>query len=82
MPIYDFRCKCGHTEEGLQKQEAPNPKHCNEPMERVISAPCRFIFKGEGFYATEYGKQAYGLNAAQRKTRSNRELKERGLSTI
>ena len=82
MPIFDFKCKCGHVEEKLIPRDGPVPEHCDTPMEKLISSPSRFIFKGSGFYATDHGKQGYGLNKAERKVRVNRELKERGMAAI
>ena len=77
MPIHDFECECGHTEERIVPRETV-VKHCGKAMKRLISSPGRIIFKGLGFYATEYGKQGYGLSTEERNTRSNRELKNRG----
>lgn len=79
MPIHEYRCECGHEEEKLNGE---TPQHCGDVMQRLISRPARFIFKGLGFYATEYGDQAYGLNAVERKQRSNRELRDRGYGPL
>ncbi len=59
MPTYDYRCKnCGHRFEEFQSMKAdplvtcPN---CNEPaLERLIGAGGGMIFKGSGFYLTDY----------------------------
>lgn len=59
MPTYEYRCRaCDHTFERFQKmteepiQECPQ---CAAPeAERVISPGGGLIFKGPGFYATDY----------------------------
>ena len=78
MPIYEHQCECGHQEESLLPLGAPAPLHCDKQMRRLISRPGRFIFKGTGFYATEYGSQPEGLSGKDRTRRSNREIVDAG----
>ena len=64
MPTYQYKCpKCGHEYEKLQKitddSRAKCPK-CGTRGERVISAGAGLIFKGSGFYATDYQKKGGG----------------------
>lgn len=82
MPIYEYECGCGHTEERLGCFADLPPSHCETRMTRLVSAPGRILFMGLGFYATEYGKQGYNLNTAERKIRVNRELRNRGFPII
>jgi putative FmdB family regulatory protein len=62
VPIYEYICPtCGHEEEVLQKMEdkAPDCSKCVEVkqlMKRKISNPA-VIFKGSGFYETDYKKK-------------------------
>lgn len=64
MPTYDFRCRaCGHCFEAMQSMsEKPLeicPK-CGKPeVERLISAGGGLLFKGSGFYITDYRKDSY-----------------------
>ncbi|MDD8018475.1 MAG: zinc ribbon domain-containing protein [Bacteroidota bacterium] len=59
MPTYQYKCQnCGHTLEELQsmKEEplmlCPN---CKKPkLQRTIGTGGRTIFKGSGFYLTDY----------------------------
>lgn len=81
MPIHEYRCGCGHEVERLVKDDK-SPTHCGREMQRLISRPGGFVFKGEGFYATEYGRQEYNLNPTELKARANRELKQRGMPAI
>jgi putative FmdB family regulatory protein len=58
MPTYDYQCeKCGHRFELFQKMsDAPAascPK-CGGKVRRLVGAGAAVIFKGPGFYATDY----------------------------
>ncbi len=78
MAIFDFRCNvCGLEEEKLINGTLP--AHCGVEMEKLISAPRGLIFKGPGFYATEYGDQARHLEPTHQAQRAAREIKERKL---
>jgi putative FmdB family regulatory protein len=59
MPTYDYKCQaCGHQFEALQKiTEDPLTKcpKCSKPkLKRLIGAGLGVIFKGSGFYTTDY----------------------------
>ena len=59
MPIYEYRCKNGHTLEVLQRMTddpLASCTTCEAPVKRVFH-PVAVHFKGSGFYATDYGKQ-------------------------
>jgi putative FmdB family regulatory protein len=58
MPTYDYECRhCGHNFELFQKitDEPLNkcPK-CKKSVKRLIGKGAGIIFKGSGFYATDY----------------------------
>ncbi len=58
MPIYEYECmSCKHRFEVLQginaKPLTKCPK-CSKKVKRLISGTGGFIFKGPGFYATDY----------------------------
>ena len=62
MPIYEYRCRNGHTFEVLQRMsDDPVTKCevCGEPVERVFH-PVAVHFKGSGFYSTDYGRNRGG----------------------
>ncbi|MEE9225847.1 MAG: zinc ribbon domain-containing protein [Bacteroidota bacterium] len=79
MPTYEYRCKeCKYTFEELQPMSAPALTTCpscrEETLVRMISAGGGLIFKGSGFYITDYkrnsksdGKGA-GKEAKQKKS--------------
>ncbi len=61
MPTYEYECKhCGHRFEASQAISAKPlnqcPK-CNKDVKRLISSGSGIIFKGSGFYATDYRKK-------------------------
>ncbi len=69
MPTYDYRCKkCGHTWEEFQSIKAPPSKKCPDckklGAERQISAGAGILFKGSGFYLTDYRSDSYKKAAA------------------
>lgn len=61
MPIYEYRClKCNFLEQKLENINAPTcrvcPK-CNGVSRRILSETSPPIFKGSGFYVTDYKKK-------------------------
>ena len=59
MPTYEYRCRaCGHEFERFQKISEPPVRRCPEcgkrRVERLIGAGGGLVFKGPGFYATDY----------------------------
>jgi putative regulatory protein, FmdB family len=67
MPTYEYRCPNGHAFEKLQKMsEKPRTKcpTCGKLAERLISGGAGLVFKGSGFYITDYGKDGKGPRKA------------------
>jgi putative FmdB family regulatory protein len=63
MPIYEYQCPEGHVFEKLQKMsDKPQAKcpACGKPATRKISGGAGLVFKGSGFYITDYGKDGKG----------------------
>jgi putative FmdB family regulatory protein len=67
MPTYDYECPKGHRFEVSQKMTAKPvatcPK-CKARARRVISGGAGFLFKGEGFYITDYRSEDYKKKAS------------------
>ena len=63
MPTYEYQCEqCDHRFEAFQSITAEPlstcPK-CGGKVRRLISSGAGFIFKGSGFYATDYRSEGY-----------------------
>ncbi len=74
MPTYDYECtKCGIEFEMFQpiteparkklKKDDPKPCDCNAPVTRRIGTGAGIIFKGAGFYQTDYRSENYKKDA-------------------
>src|SRR5688500_2151065 len=77
MPTYEYRCPAGHEFEKFYRKisdagaEVPCPQ-CGQTADRLISAGAGLVFKGSGFYITDYGKDGKKdqPSAARSKARS------------
>ena len=74
MPTYDYQCQaCGHRFELFQSMTARVKRKCPEcgksALERLIGPGAGFLFKGDGFYITDYRSDSYkaGEKAAEDK---------------
>jgi len=64
MPTYDYECDaCGHTFELFQSYSAPVEKKCPEcgklKLRRLFGTGAAIVFKGSGFYQTDYRSDSY-----------------------
>ena len=62
MPTYEYRCRKGHRFELFQKMSEPpvaKCPQCGKAAERLIVPGAGFLFKGEGFYITDYRSDEY-----------------------
>ncbi len=61
MPTYDYKCtQCGHEFELFQSMSEDHIKNCPEcegKVRRLVSGGSGLIFKGSGFYLTDYVKR-------------------------
>jgi len=63
MPTYEYQCPEGHAFEKFQKiTEKPRARCpvCGKPAIRKISGGAGLVFRGSGFYITDYGKDGKG----------------------
>lgn len=72
MPTYEYRCKtCEHEWEEFQSIKAKPSRKCPEcgklKAERIISAGGGILFKGSGFYETDYRSESYKKGAKAEK---------------
>ena len=67
MPTYEYRCtKCDETFEEFQSITAPPLDlcpSCGGKAIRVISGGAGLLFKGDGFYITDYRSEGYKKDA-------------------
>jgi putative FmdB family regulatory protein len=64
MPTYEYRCPAGHEFEKFFRTISGAPTSVNCPTcgavaERQLSGGAGLLFKGSGFYLTDYGKNAH-----------------------
>jgi len=75
MPTYDYRCDgCGHVFEALQPIKADPLKTCpscnQDKLVRLLGSGSGIIFKGSGFYQTDYRSDSYKKAAEKDKPAS------------
>lgn len=60
MPTYDYECtKCGHTfevEQSIKDKPLRKCPKCGGRLEKLPPKEVSLIFKGSGFYITDYKK--------------------------
>lgn len=69
MPTYDYQCDaCGHSFELYQGINDPKKKKCPQckklKLRRLIGTGAAIVFKGSGFYQTDYRSESYKKAAA------------------
>ena len=70
MPTYDYQCQhCGHEFELFQQMSAPVKKKCpvceTLKLKRLIGSGSAVVFKGSGFYETDYRSDSYKKDAKE-----------------
>ena len=74
MPTYDYKClECPHTFEEFHAMNAPAVESCPEcggKVKKLIGAGSGLIFKGSGFYITDYKKKDPSKKEPAEKTES------------
>mgnify|MGYP001270048133 CR=1 FL=1 len=75
MPTYEYECrKCGHTFEKFQSMSDKALKKCPKcagKLVRLVGAGAGIIFKGSGFYQTDYRSSGYKEASAKDKAPEN-----------
>jgi putative FmdB family regulatory protein len=71
MPTYEYECDaCSHRFELLQSMTEPSVRKCPKckklKVRRLISGGAGFIFKGSGFYETDYKRNRSSAEQAKR----------------
>ena len=81
MPTYDYECDaCGHTMELFQGINDPVKKKCPEcgknKLKRLFGTGAAIVFKGSGFYQTDYRSEGY-KKAAKEDSKKQSDAKEK-----
>lgn len=77
MPTYEYECqKCGHRFEEFQSIKAEPLKKCPQKgcrgrVKRLIGTGAGLLFKGSGFYTTDYRSDGYQKAAKAEKDGSS-----------
>jgi putative FmdB family regulatory protein len=84
MPTYEYRCKsCGHEFEEVQTMSSEPlimcPKCAKPTLKRLMSGGVGLIFKGSGFYETDY-KKSKSSSSSSKKSKSKPDSKSESKS--
>jgi len=82
MPTYEYTCEsCGYEFEQFQSITAKPIRKCpkcgNVSVRRLIGVGAGVIFKGPGFYATDYRTESYKKAAEKEKSTSSKETEKK-----
>ena len=81
MPTYEYECdKCGHRFEVFQSMTEPPRKRCPKcrgKVRRLVGGGSGIVFKGTGFYTTDYRSNSY---KEQKRKESGEPAKPKGES--
>lgn len=76
MPVYEYECqKCGYTFERTQSIQAKPLQRCPRcrgKVRRLISSGIQVLFKGNGFYCTDYRSESYKREAKKEREAASR----------
>ena len=88
MPTYDYECNaCGHTFELFQSINDSLKRKCPAcskfKLRRLIGTGAAIVFKGSGFYQTDYRSDSYkkAAKADQKKTEKTEKKSDSGGTT-
>jgi putative FmdB family regulatory protein len=83
MPTYDYECDaCGHEFELFQSISEPLKRKCPEcgkqKLRRLFGTGAAVVFKGSGFYETDYRSESYKKGAEKEKKASEKPSESKG----
>jgi len=83
MPTYEYQCsECGYAFEEYQSITAPAIRRCpkcqKNKVQRLIGCGSALIFKGNGFYQTDYRSDNYKKSAEADKPQAASSKKDSG----
>jgi len=84
MPTYEYKClECDKVFEEFQMMTDPpiaRCKYCGGEVKRLISGGSGLLFKGTGFYITDYRSDSYKREASKDKPEKLKIDKDKKLS--
>ncbi len=86
MPTYDYICQaCDHAFEEFQSMTAKHLRKCPEcgklKLKRLIGIGAGVIFKGSGFYETDYRSDKYQKDAKADKPKTESKSDDKKVDT-
>jgi putative FmdB family regulatory protein len=83
MPTYDYTCDaCGHEFELFQSITENPVRKCPEcgrlKLRRLFGTGAAIVFKGSGFYQTDYRSESYRRGAEQEKKQQDKPAGDKG----
>lgn len=86
MPTYDYVCDaCGHEFEEFQSITEPALRKCPEckkqKLRRLFGTGAAVVFKGSGFYQTDYRSESYKSGAEKDKPKTESSEKSESKSS-
>jgi len=83
MPTYDYECDaCGHKFELFQGINEPHKKKCPQcakpKLRRLFGTGAAVVFKGSGFYQTDYRSESYKKGAEKEKSSGESKSESKG----
>ena len=85
MPTYDYICKkCDHTFEYFQAMSdtrLENCPECKSKVRRLVSGGSGLIFKGSGFYLTDYAKKKPNEKETKKSDKKNQKKLKKSKET-
>ena len=81
MPTYNYKCEnCDNiisVFQGINDKPLINCATCNGKINRIITGGTGMIFKGNGFYHTDYNKQKKTFDSSDNSTDNNKKIGEK-----
>lgn len=86
MPTYDYECDaCGHEFELFQQMSDSVKKKCPEcgklKLRRLFGTGAAIVFKGSGFYETDYRSESYKKGAEKAKKSTDKKSESKSAKT-
>jgi putative FmdB family regulatory protein len=83
MPTYDYECDaCGHKFELFQSITDPVERKCPQckklKLRRLFGTGAAIVFKGSGFYQTDYRSESYKKAASAESSKSDGKSESKG----